>query len=84
MLKGSPEHAFSKYLKMAEMKESEGISSASDSVLEVLGGLQLLIRKERELLEQASTGHDEGTAAMLSDYITSQEKLIWMYSAFIS
>jgi starvation-inducible DNA-binding protein len=27
---------------------------------------------------------DEGTNALMSDYIREQEKLIWMYSAFLS
>jgi starvation-inducible DNA-binding protein len=26
--------------------------------------------------------NDEGTNAQMSDYIRSQEKLVWMYSAF--
>lgn len=26
---------------------------------------------------------DEGTNALMSDYIRAQEKLVWMYSAFL-
>jgi DNA-binding ferritin-like protein len=38
---------------------------------------------ERELLELAGDSGDEGTNALMSDYIREQEKLVWMYSAYL-
>jgi starvation-inducible DNA-binding protein len=32
----------------------------------------------------AGDADDEGTSALMSDYIREQEKLVWMYSASIS
>jgi starvation-inducible DNA-binding protein len=83
MLKGNPLHTFSKYLKTNDIKESENITDPSDCVMEVLSGLKLLIRKEREILKLASDNDDEGTVALMGDYIGEQEKLVWMYGAFI-
>jgi starvation-inducible DNA-binding protein len=31
----------------------------------------------------AAEADDEGTNALMSDYIREQEKLVWMYSAFL-
>jgi starvation-inducible DNA-binding protein len=37
---------------------------------------------QRELLNLSAAAGDEGTNALMSDYIRAQEKLVWMYSAF--
>jgi len=39
---------------------------------------------QREILEISGEAGDEGTNALMSDYIREQEKLVWMYSAFMS
>jgi len=36
------------------------------------------------LLNESSTIGDEGTSALMSDYIREQEKLVWMYSSFLN
>jgi starvation-inducible DNA-binding protein len=38
---------------------------------------------QRELLELSGKTGDEGTNALMSDYIRAQEKLVWMYSAYL-
>ncbi|HQW02400.1 MAG TPA: ferritin-like domain-containing protein, partial [Saprospiraceae bacterium] len=38
----------------------------------------------RELLDLAADANDEGTNALMSDYIREQEKMVWMYSAYIT
>ena len=40
-----------------------------------------LIGEERKLLAQASEAGDEGTAALMSDCLREQEKLVWMLVA---
>ena len=40
-----------------------------------------LIQKLNDLLAELN---DEGTNALASDYIRAQEKLVWMYSAFLN
>ena len=39
---------------------------------------------ERELLVLSADAGDEGTNALMSDYIRAQEKLVWMYSSFLN
>ncbi|MFW5656135.1 MAG: Dps family protein [Bacteroidota bacterium] len=83
MLGGSPVHAFSKYLKLAKVPEKENVSSSEDTVKEVVSELKHLLEDERSLIDAASENGDEGTVNMLSEYIDSQEKMIWMFSALL-
>jgi starvation-inducible DNA-binding protein len=43
-----------------------------------------LLTKQRKLLSLSGEIDDEGTNALMSDYIREQEKLVWMYSAFLN
>lgn len=83
-LGGTPLHSFTEYLANAEIKEQRNLSSANDTVTNVLESFKTLITKQRELLVLSGDANDEGTNALMSDYIREQEKLVWMYSAFIN
>jgi starvation-inducible DNA-binding protein len=50
----------------------------------ILESFKITITLQREILNLAAETEDEGTNALMSDYIRAQEKLVWMYSAFIS
>ena len=45
---------------------------------------KVLITKQRRILDASGDVGDEGTNALMSDYIREQEKLVWMYSAFLN
>jgi starvation-inducible DNA-binding protein len=83
MLGGTPVHAFSKYIKMASIKEKENISSAEGTVKEVLNETKELLKNEREIVAFAADNGDEGTVGLISGYIEEHEKLIWMLGATI-
>ena len=83
MLEGTPLHAFSKYLKQAGIKEKEGISSAEGTVKEVLDSLKQLLGAEREIAAMASDAGDDGTVNLVTGYMDEQEKMVWMYHAFL-
>lgn len=78
-----PEHSYSNYLKMAKVKEATGLSDAKGTVTSVVDSFELLIEKQREILDLAGEVEDEGTNALMSDYISEQEKLVWMYTSFL-
>ena len=42
-----------------------------------------LILLEREILELIAEAGDEGTNALMSDYVREQEKLVWMFTAYL-
>lgn len=45
---------------------------------------KILMVLERKILDLASDAGDEGTNALMSDYIRQQEKTVWMYSAYLN
>jgi starvation-inducible DNA-binding protein len=79
----TPLHTFSDYMQLAEIKEAKNVSSAHETVQVVLDGYTALLRLEREILALADAANDEGTNALMSDYIRAQEKSVWMYQAFM-
>ena len=74
MLGEVPENRFSEYLRSARLKEVSGISCSDEAVKLVLESYGHLIGEERK-------AGDEGTAALMSDYLREQEKLVWMLVA---
>jgi len=80
----SPDHNFSDYSKLATIKESTQVSDGLLAVAEILESFKVIIGIQRNLLTLSADAGDEGTNALMSDYIRAQEKLVWMYSAFLN
>lgn len=80
----TPVHTFEDYLNLSSIESAKNISSGSDTVTHVVDSLQKIIIQQREILELTDKYNDEGTNALMSDYIREQEKLVWMYKAFLS
>lgn len=78
----APDHRYSTYLGGAQVKESSIISNGNQAVDQILQAFESILILQRELLNQSADAEDEGTNALMSDYIREQEKLVWMYSAF--
>lgn len=83
-LDGTPENKFSEYLKSSQIPEASHVQCASDAVGNILQTLKLLMIQERNILTAASEAGDEVTVAMMGDYLRSQEKQVWMLTAFTS
>lgn len=79
----TPLHSYSSYLKESEIKEYTDVSDDVAAVEAILEGYSVLLARERELLRISADADDEGTNAMMSDYIREQEKSVWMYSSFL-
>lgn len=82
-LGGKPLHTYSDYIKLSAINEKSHMSGAYETVGSVLESFEILLRKQRVLLDMAGKVNDEGTNALMSDYIREQEKLVWMYNAFL-
>lgn len=83
MLGGVPVHAYSKYIKMANIKEKENVITSEATIKEVIAELNQLLDIEREIIEFAGENGDEGTVDMVTGYIGEQEKTIWMLNALL-
>lgn len=79
----APEHTYTVYKKVSSIKESSHISDGIKAVKDIVDSFQSIITLQRELLVLSGDANDEGTNALMSDYIRAQEKLVWMYSAFL-
>lgn len=80
----APQHQFTSYLTASEIKESTEVSDGYKAVENILDSFKTLLVKQRHLLDLSGEINDEGTNAQMSDYIREQEKLVWMYSAFLN
>jgi len=83
-LEGNPLHTFSDYIELAIVPIGKDVSNDKISVELVVNSLSELIKLERNILDQSEEANDEGTNAMMSDFISEQEKTIWMMKAWLS
>ena len=79
----TPLHTYSDYLKASAIKETKNVSDGKKAVATILENFKALLQIERKILELSSKADDEGTNALMSDYIREQEKSVWMYSAYL-
>ncbi|MEI6947027.1 Dps family protein [Paraflavisolibacter sp. H34] len=79
----TPTHSFSAYLKEATIPEATNVSEGKQAVGNIVQAFQTLLQLEREILALSGDAGDEGTNALMSDYIREKEKLVWMYSAYL-
>ncbi len=82
-LGSTPLHTFSDYTKHSKIKEAKDVTEGKQAVKKVLDGFSTLLELEREILALSGDADDEGTNALMSDYIREQEKSVWMYSAYL-
>ncbi len=79
----TPNHQFSVYQKLAKVKESTEVSDGVKDVKDTLESFKIIITLQREILDLSADANDEGTNALMSDYISELEKLVWMYTAYL-
>jgi len=79
-----PEYRYSKYRESAEIAEATKTTDGVADVENILSSFAFLIGKQRALLQLSGDADDEGTNSLMSDYIREQEKLVWMYGAFLN
>ena len=79
---GNPLHTFEDYIKHNKLQVGKSISNDEKAVQLIIDSLSDLLKIERELLNKSDEINDEGTNAMMSDFISEQEKTIWMMRAW--
>ncbi len=79
----TPDHSFSQYLEKSEIEEHQNATTGKECVRGLVHGFSVLLTQQRTILSQAEDAEDEGTAALMGDYIREQEKLMWMLNAYL-
>ena len=82
-LGGTPFHTYSDYMMNSTIKEAKNVNDSEGTVTTTLTNFKTLLEIERSILELSGNADDEGTNSQMSDYITEQEKTIWMLSAYL-
>jgi len=82
-LQGKPLHTFSDYIAKASVPVGKDISNDVEGVELVVNSLSELLKIERVILDLSDKADDEGTNAMMSDFISEQEKTIWMLNSWL-
>jgi starvation-inducible DNA-binding protein len=79
----TPLHSFDDYSGISNIKAVKNCSNGREALTHILDGLRIILVMQRGLLLLSSDAGDEGTNALMSGYVTAQEKLVWMYSAYL-
>lgn len=82
-LGGTPYHTFQDYVEHSSIPVGKNISKDEEAVQLVVNSLSALLKIERVILDKSGEINDEGTNSMMSDFITEQEKTIWMMLAWL-
>ncbi|MGB6267607.1 MAG: Dps family protein [Olleya sp.] len=79
----TPLHTFSDYIKQAKVPVGHNVSKDENAVALIVTSLTELLKIERDILNASDDANDEGTNSMMSDFITEQEKTVWMMNAWL-
>ena len=79
----APQHNYSEYNKVSTIKESQEVNDGVKCIELILQSLKTVIELQREILDLTDEANDEGSNALVSGYITEQEKDAWMYRAYL-
>lgn len=83
-LGATPFHTFEDYTKNSKVKVGKNVSDDDETVRLILENLSDILRLEREILDLSDEANDEGTTSLISNFITEQEKNIWMLKAYLN
>ena len=83
-LEGRPLHTFKDYIELSKVPIGKNISKDVEAVELVVTSISELIQIERSILDQSDDANDEGTNSMMSDFISEQEKTIWMLKSWLA
>ena len=83
-LGGTPFHTFEDYQEHSKVPVGKNIHNDEQAIRLIVDSLKELLITERQILGHSDEAGDEGTNAMMSDFITEQEKTVWMMKAWLS
>ena len=82
-LGGVPLHTFEDYIESSKIPVGRNVSKDEDAIKLIVDSLKELLIIERKILGLSDEADDEGTNSLMSDFITEQEKIVWMMNAWL-
>lgn len=83
-LESTPLHSFQQYIKHSKVSAHENVTDGSEAVKQIKIQLEQLLVQQRETLSMAEDNKDIATSDLMTQYISEQEKTIWMLKSFLS
>mgnify|MGYP000610330224 CR=1 FL=1 len=80
----TPLHTFDDYTNYGKVPVGKNVSEDNKAVKLIVDSLTELLKIERDILNKSGDADDEGTNAMMSDFISEQEKTVWMMKAWLN
>ena len=83
-LGGVPFHTYKDYSSNASVPIGKDVTKDENAIRLIVDSLKELLILERKILDASAEANDEGTNSMMSDFITEQEKTVWMMKAWLT
>ncbi len=83
-LGGVPQHTFKDYVESSKVPVGRNITKDETAIRLIVDSLSELLVIERRILNSSDEANDEGTNSMMSDFISEQEKTVWMMKAWLT
>lgn len=83
-LGGVPLHTFEDYAKTSKVPVGKNITQDEVAIRLIVDSLHELLVIERKILDASGEANDEGTNSMMGDFISEQEKTVWMMKAWLA
>lgn len=80
---GTPLHSFQDYLDSTTILSIQNVHDGVIGVKTIVTNLDSLLKSEREIKAIAAAAEDSGTEDQMSAFIEEQEKVLWMYRAWL-
>jgi len=80
----TPLHTFDDYSNYGKVPVGRNVSEDQKAVKLIVDSLTELLKIERDILNKSDDADDEGTNAMMSGFISEQEKTVWMMKAWLN
>ena len=79
-----PYHTFEDYGANSKVPIGKNITKDEEAIRLIVDSLTQLLLIERRILAASDNANDEGTNSMIGDFITEQEKTVWMMKAWLA
>ena len=80
----TPLHTFDDYTNYGKVPVGKNVSEDNKAVKLIVDSLTELLKIERDILNKSGEADDEGSNAMMSGFISEQEKTVWMMKAWLN
>jgi starvation-inducible DNA-binding protein len=79
-----PLHTFDDYLKNSNVPIGKDVTKDEKAIKLIIDSIKELLIIERKILADSDAADDEGTNSMMSNFISEQEKTVWMMKAWLA